>query len=105
MLAQRKYESRVASSCGEIRTVAALPAAGRSRSIRKRKSGETRIACRPTASPSSNEPSSFCARRTSATYFSISRAVTGRLNARLAKLVTMRGAHVGWCAPVRCPQV
>ena len=61
--AHRKYDSREASSCWRD-PVAPAPAAcrGRSRSMRKRKSGDTRIACMPTARPSSNDRSSFCAR-------------------------------------------
>jgi hypothetical protein len=95
MLDQRKYEIRVASSCCEIRCDVAVGASGRSRSIRKRKSGETSNAEMPTTSPSSKDCSSCCASRTRDTYWSISAAETGRLNARRARLVMMRRAQAG----------
>ena len=88
MLAQRKYESRVASSCCVRRTVAGPLAApgtvrevnsfGSPRSMRNRKSGDTRIAWSAAVNPSSNEcvsASTDAARRSS---FATSPAVTGR---------------------------
>ena len=67
--------------------------AGRSRSSRNRKSGETSTAWMPTASPSASERSCSSASRTSATYLFTSAYETGRLNARLVRSVMIRVAR------------
>ena len=102
MLAQRKYDSRAASSCSPIGRAA--PATFGSCSMRKRKSGETRMAWIAAPSASSKESPCRRAAEASPTSGAISAGETGRRYARRARSATIRRRHPGPWPPWRWPQ-